>query len=89
MREAHRDLRKATTTLKNALKKANKSQCPDDWAVVEKRRDELEDEMTDVTLIIRKASARGWCHQNLSEAMEAAEDAIGDQGQRQVVVLPP
>ena len=85
----YRDLRKATSILKNALKKANSTQKPDDWATVEFRRDELEEEMSDVMLIIRRASAKGLSIQNLSAAMVDAEAAIGDQGRRQVVVLPP
>ena len=89
VRRACRDLRKATSVLKNALKKANKSQSHDDWATVELSRDELEEEMGEVTVIIRRASAKGLSIHNLSSAMVEAEAAIGDQGQRQVVVLPP
>ena len=89
VRSAHRDLRRAISTLKNAIKKANKSQSHDDWATVEFRRDKLEEEMADVTLIIRRASVKGFPLQNLPAAMVDAEAAIGDQGHCQVVVLLP
>ena len=65
------------------------SQDREDWGHVEFLREQLEEEMADVTLVIRRASAKGLSVKTMADAMVEAEAIVGDQGRRQVIVLPP